>query len=182
MLEALPSILDRAALRSVCRLARANPDAALAAFIAVLAWGYGRNGYGPWRAEQALVTPRAGDYLHEAVVTAGRSGALAGYASLAQRSHRLPWFGPAFGTKFLAFCSDNRDKPALILDDLVSKWIARNAGIQLAPHRWSVSTYRRYLAVMHRWADALGHPAEAIELCIFSSESVRVGNQWATEI
>lgn len=182
MLEALPSILDRAVLRSVCHSATANPDAAITAFIAVLAWGYGRNGYGPWRAEQALAVPQAAEYLQEAVMASERAGALAGYASLAQRAHRLSYFGPAFGTKFLAFCSDERDRPPLILDDLVSKWIARNAGIELPPHRWSIPTYRRYLTVVYRWAAALGYPAEAIELCIFSSESARVGNQWAVEL
>ncbi len=181
MLEALPSILDRSTLRSACEAARETPDAAVDAFIAVLAWGYGRNGLGPWRAEQALMTPNAGAYLHEAAVTSAREGAVAGYASLAQHSHRLPRFGPAFGTKFLAFCSADHDKPALILDRLVSEWIARNTRIALDPGRWSVPTYQRYLAVMYRWADALGYPAEAIELCIFSSESIRRGNQWSTE-
>lgn len=180
MLQNLPPTLDRAALQPICSSATMSPEAAAAAFVAVLAWGYGRVGYGVWRAKQALSTPHAAEYLRDAAKSLQHEGALAGYATLAQRSHRLPYFGPAFGTKFLAFCSPAADpKPALILDVLVSKWLMRNAGLSVNPVPWDIETYGTYLGLMYRWSATLSAPPEALELCIFSAESTRVGNQWA---
>lgn len=155
-----------------------DPTAAEAAFIAVLAWGYAGVPYGSWRAQRALAADHAADHLHNAAVALAREGPLAGHSSLAKRSNRLPYFGPAFGTKFLAFCSSD-DRPALILDRLVSEWIGRNTGLALSPLQWNVSTYRTYLSSMHCWADDLAVSPEVVEQCIFSAESARVGNQWA---
>lgn len=177
-IEALPPLLDRAALRPVCSRAAEDPVAAEAAFIAVLAWGYGGVSYGPWRAQRALAPDRASERLHSAAVALAHEGPLAGYSNLAKRSNRLPYFGPAFGTKFLAFCSSD-ERPALILDRLVSNWIERNTGLALSPLQWKVSTYRTYLSTMQRWADDLAVSPEVVEQHIFSAESARVGNQWA---
>jgi hypothetical protein len=55
----------------------------------------------------------------------------------------LVGLGPAFGTKFLYFCSPPGGQPALILDRLMSRWLRDNAGLAVNEIRWSVSTYRR---------------------------------------
>jgi hypothetical protein len=92
---------------------------------------------------------------------------------------RLVGLGPAFGTKFLYFCSPPGDQPALILDRLMSRWLRDNAGLAFNEIRWSVSTYRRYLTTMYGWADELAVASDELEMCIFSEQAGLAGSQWA---
>jgi hypothetical protein len=84
---------------------------------------------------------------------------------------RLPYLGPAFGTKFLYFCSSTGGRPALILDRFVARWLRENVGLVLNEVRWSVSTYASYLKTMFGWADELGLTADELEACIFSTQA-----------
>ena len=93
-------------------------------------------------------------------------------------SARLPGLGPAFGTKFLYFCSPPGD-PALILDRLVADWLGEHAGLRLNQIRWSASTYLRYLTAMAGWADEMALPADKLEACIFMAAAADTGGQWA---
>jgi hypothetical protein len=61
---------------------------------------------------------------------------------------RLPYLGPAFGTKFLYFCSSAGGRPALTVDRLVARWLRENVGLVLNEVRWSVSTYASSLETM----------------------------------
>jgi hypothetical protein len=56
VLAALPDRLSRELVRQACRDAAGTPAAALDAFIAVMAWGYGRVGYGPYRVRRVLAS------------------------------------------------------------------------------------------------------------------------------
>ena len=177
MLAELPELLDRGAVRRACSDAAASPERAIAAFLSVMAWGYGKNGYGAWRAQKATAPPLAAEHLRSAVATLKESGPPAGYGSLA--AHRLPRFGPVFGTKFLAFCSPESHEPALILDRLVADQLERHARERMNVNVWCVRTYERYLRLMYDWASKLQLEPEALELCIFSAEARRLGNQFA---
>jgi hypothetical protein len=92
---------------------------------------------------------------------------------------RLPYLGPAFGTKFLYSCSSTGGRPALILDRLVARWLRENVGLVLNEVRWSVSTYASYLKTMFGWADELGLTADELEACIFSTQARPGDTQWA---
>jgi len=92
---------------------------------------------------------------------------------------RLPYLGPAFGTKFLYFCSSTGRRSALILDRLVARWLRENVGLAFNEVRWSVSTYTRYLATMVGWADVLALAADQLEVCIFSAQARLGDTQWA---
>jgi hypothetical protein len=92
---------------------------------------------------------------------------------------RLPGLGPAFGTKFLYFCSPPGTCPALILDRLVADWLSEHAGLRLNQIRWSASTYLRYLTAMSGWADEMALPADKLEVCIFMAAAADTGGQWA---
>jgi len=92
---------------------------------------------------------------------------------------RLPYLGPAFGTKFLYFCSSTGGRPALILDRLVARWLRENVGLVLNEVRWSVSTYASYLKTMFGWADELAVAADELEACIFSAQAGLVASHWA---
>ena len=119
--------------------------------------------------------------LQAAAGTAVEGRPVDGYACLGDHGiARLPHLGPAFGTKFLYFCSATSSQPALILDRLVARWLRENAGLPLNELRWSVSTYVRYLEIMFGWADELALAADELELCIFSTQAGGIGDsQWA---
>jgi len=54
MLAALPDQLSRPIVRRACTGAASGPAEAERAFLAVMAWGYGRVGYGPFRVQRML--------------------------------------------------------------------------------------------------------------------------------
>ena len=173
----LPHELDRHAVRAAVAGALARGDA-LAAVLPVMAWGYGRVGYGPHRVEQMLAPGEsvAAESSPEAASVAQRGDAVAAYCLLGG-SCRLDMLGPAFGTKFLYFVGGG----ALILDRLVADGLERVASIAITPTRWDDSAYSRYLEVVGRWADGLEVEPDVLEQVLFTAESTRTGNQWGEE-
>ena len=178
---ALPDRLTRPVVRDACQRAAESPAEARRAFLAVMAWGYGRVGYGPFRVRRLLDSaPDAGADLQAAASALKDSGPVAAYARLGDHGvARLAGLGPAFGTKFLCFCSPPGGQPALILDRLMSRWLRDNAGVAVNEVRWSVPTYRRYLTIMYGWAGELALASDELEMCIFSEQAALAGSQWA---
>jgi hypothetical protein len=146
-----------------------------------MAWGYGQVGYGPFRVRRLLdATPGADSQLQAAASKLLDGRPTEAYALLGDRGvPRLARLGPAFGTKFLYFCSPVGKPPALILDRLVALWLRENTGLALNETRWSVSTYERYLRTMFGWAAELDIVADELEACIFSDQAGLVRSQWA---
>jgi hypothetical protein len=178
---ALPDRLDRPAVCRVCVHAAVSPAAAERSFLAVMAWGYGSVGYGPFRVRRVLdAAPTAGAQLHTAAGTAAEGRPVEAYAYLGDHgTARLPHPGPAFGTKFLYFCSSGGTRPTLILDRLVARWLRQNTALVFNEIRWSASTYARYLETMFVWADELALAPDELEVCIFSRQAGLGGSQWA---
>lgn len=178
----LPNPLDRAALVSMCGGAVSDVRSAETAFVAVMVWGQGNNGYAQYRTTQILAnTPRSADRLLEVARTVQAGGAMDAYRRLGDDC-RLAGLGPAFGTKFLHFCQPPGQAPrALIFDKTVSEWIADNTGFELSPLNWSEATYSRYLRQMHDWAASLGCLPEDIEMCIFRAMARIRKSQWNSE-
>ena len=77
LLRALPTYLDRAAVRAVCVDASSDAPSAERALVAVMAWGQGENGYGPYRTREILSVEDASDRLWTAVRTLDADGPLA---------------------------------------------------------------------------------------------------------
>ena len=181
MFAALPDRLDRTAVRRACVRAAVSPADAERSFLAVMAWGYGRVGYGPFRVRRLLdAAPSVGAQLQAAASKVAEQRPVAAYACLGDHgTARLPHLGPAFGTKFLYFCSSPATRPALILDRLVARWLRENTDLVLNEVRWSVSSYARYLKTMFGWADELAVAADELEACIFSAQAGLVASQWA---
>lgn len=178
---ALPDRLTRPAVRHACLRAAASPADAERAFLAVMAWGYGRVGYGPFRVRRLFdATPDAGVQLQAAASKAADGRPIEAYTCLGDHGlPRLARLGPAFGTKFLYFCSPPCTRPALILDRLVARWLRNNTDLALNEARWSVTTYAHYLETMFGWADELAVAADELETCIFSMQAGLVASQWA---
>lgn len=106
-------------------------------------------------------------------------GPVAAYGRLA-RDCPMKYLGPAFGTKFLAFCQPaGQPVVALIQDELVSSWLARHGRPDLTSNGWSERTYAAYLSQIHAWAAELGCDAETVERLIFQAEADTRGNQWS---
>ena len=146
-----------------------------------MAWGYGRVGYGPFRVRRVLhAVSDAGPRLQAAASAAAQGHPVEAYSFLGDHgTARLPHLGPAFGTKFLYFCSSAERRPALILDRLVARWLRENVGLAFNELRWSVSTYARYLETTFDWADELDLAADELESCIFSKQAGLGDGQWA---
>lgn len=152
-------MLDREVVRLACSDAALDATRVDAAFVTVMAWGYGGVGYGPYRTRTMLAgTPRAGERLTRVARTLHGVGALAAYGALARLDEcGLAGLGPAFGTKYLYFCQPlPAATTALILDSLVAAWLRRETELRVKPLGWSVTTYRRYIEHMHDWAASLG--------------------------
>jgi Putative 8-oxoguanine DNA glycosylase OGG-like protein len=181
MFAALPEHLDRTAVRQACVHASVSQAEAERSFLAVMAWGYGRVGYGPFRVRRVLDAAAGADVRLQAAAGAAADGRPDdAYACLGDHgAARLPYLGPAFGTKFLYFCSPAGRRPALILDRLVSRWLRENVGLAFNEARWSVSTYTRYLETMVGWAGELALAADELEVCIFSAQARLGDTQWA---
>ncbi len=89
---------------------------------------------------------------------------------------RIPWFGPAFSTKFLYFAQGNTINPRhVILDQVVSRNLRRDAWPQAPTAGWWPETYERYCGLLERWADQASERlddsrpirADEIELTLF---------------
>lgn len=173
VLRALPDALDRAAVRSVCARAGESEKAAQQALLATLAWGYGWVGYGPHRADAMLLAPDAAKRLRAVAKIAENEGAIAAYRSLG-RENRIKGLGPAFGTKFIAFCQPEYVLPAaLIHDELVTAWLEANGRSDLRASTWAPRKYEAYLDQNVAWATELGVTPETLEYLIFQDEADR---------
>ncbi|WP_285320721.1 hypothetical protein [Pseudarthrobacter sp. lyk4-40-TYG-27] len=67
---------------------------------------------------------------------------------------RIPWFGPAFSTKFLYFAQGSAAQPRyVILDQVVAKNLRQDAWPQAPTAGWWPETYERYSRLLDRWAN-----------------------------
>lgn len=182
VLRALPDALDRTAVRDACAQAGASEAAAQHALLATLAWGYGWVGYGPHRADAMLLAPDAAKRLRAVAKISANEGAIAAYRSLG-RENRIKGLGPAFGTKFIAFCQPETVLPAaLIHDELVTAWLEANGRGDLRASTWAPRKYEAYLDQMEAWAKELRVTPETVEYLIFQDEADRrPRNQWASQ-
>jgi hypothetical protein len=178
----LPDLLDRDCVREACLRATDDPPAATAAFLAVMAWGFGSVGYGRFRTTAILTgTPDASVKLQSVAHTLVQEGPDGAYRRLARPADcQLRDLGPAFGTKFLYFCQPpGQAVTALILDQFVATWLARRTPLAVNPVPWSPSTYRRYLTHLHAWAGSMGCRPDELEYWMFRAIASERGSQWA---
>jgi hypothetical protein len=80
---ALPECLDRAAVRRACVRTAVSPADAEYSFFAVMAWGYGRVGYSPFRVRRVLdAAPDAAALLQAAATKVAQRRPIEAYACL----------------------------------------------------------------------------------------------------
>lgn len=178
--RALPAEINRMAVRGVCARAGVSEKAAQQALLATVVWGYGWVGYGPHRADAMLFAPDTAKRLRAVAKIVANEGAMAAYRSLG-RENRIKGLGPAFGTKYIAFCQPEGVLPAaLIHDELVTAWLEANGRADLRASTWAPRKYEAYLVQVQSWAKKLDVTPETVEYLIFQDEAdKRPGNQWA---
>lgn len=142
----------------------------------VNAWGFGSSGYGPWRTQQVLESERffpsarrALEILH----SDSPDAALSAYFHLNNKAHgRVPWWGPAFFTKFLTFADPANSvegverQGALILDRWMATAVRRIAAHTSFPNGgWTTPQYAYYLTLLSRLCEsaALGRSASPLD-------------------
>ena len=180
----LPDRVDRASVAAVCTHASESDEAPVRAFIATMTWGFGTVGYGPHRTRRILeATPDAARRLRELARVVTDSGPDNAYRRMCRDEDlRLKFLGPSFGTKYLHFCQPAEKRPrALILDAFVAGWLRDHCGVVLDPVPFDPPTWRRYLRLMHEWAQALGIDPEELEYCIFRAAAEERGSQWGKD-
>jgi hypothetical protein len=172
-LESVPDTVDR---EEATKHAAAVIDdsSAEAAFIAAMIWGYGRIGYGAYRARRVLLlNPEAGSRLAETARVARDHGPISAFQTL--RDARLKYLGVAFGTKYLYFCTRavrdrHGDRTAPILDTVVRQWLVTHADLRLRLNGWYEDEYVEYLGALSDWSAQLALPMDTIEELIFRSQ------------
>lgn len=175
LLEALPDRLDRSIVRQLVLEKPRTARGMFEAMLIVYAWGWSTTPVGVTRARSTVGArvKQLGSALLAAREAMQTGGPRDGYAAL-RGPHRIAGLGPSFGSKFLYFVSPE-DRRALILDQLVADWLAREASLSLSATRWSVRTYEAYLSTMNRWSSGLGIPGHQLEEIVFTEEATRRG-------
>jgi len=156
-------------------------------------WGYGPVGYGPWRTKRVLDSnEKAGERLAEVARTVAAGGGLEGFRNIAARP--LKHLGVAFGTKYLYFVSlaqpdgdETGSAIAPVLDDVVRRWMAANAGVRLRTHYWNEKDYERFLDLLDQWGTRLNLRRDEVEELIFRAQIGRDdsrlwGEKWAEKL
>ena len=171
-LKAFPGLLacNTVTRNALTQLGRTvGPDSSdedLRSFVQLVnAWGFGDAGYGPWRTHKVVQNDKFADSARRALEllrSDEEDAPVEAYFHLNNRSRgRLPWWGPAFFTKFLAFAdpasgSDTEySRPAaLILDRWMAVAVRAVSGRDGFPTAgWTTPEYAYYLAVMSRLGD-----------------------------
>lgn len=173
--NALPDQLDRAVVRADVLDKPLTDQGMFDAMIATYAWGWSVTRVGIARAARVLTAgpQQVGPALLGAREMLLAEGPLAGYWALA-RDNKISGLGPAFGTKFLYFCSAE-DARALILDRLMATWLAARTPLTITASRFTKRDYKSYLDKMSSWSEELETVAPQLEEIIFSDEARRRG-------
>ena len=178
----LPSEIDRAAVRAFCESSKYSIREK---FLAVMIWGYGDRGYGPYRVTQMLNQEHAKDVLNEVFNFCQSGNPKAAYDFL--RKNRIRILGPSYSSKFITFCTP-RDIGAPIYDSYISLWIESFAakdfeGIRTTSEVWNSKTYSHYWDWVKIHSESLQCYPDDIELVIFRDAEMKFsnGSKWANK-
>jgi hypothetical protein len=166
LISALPDEIDRGEVRRICNSKKYSVSQK---FLAVMVWGYGDRGYGPYRVTQMMEQHHAVEVLSEAFELCQRGDAKGAYEFLSKNRIRI--LGPSYGSKFITFCTP-RDIGAPIYDSLIAMWVKEFAakeflGVTTSSESWNLKTYSRYWDWVKEHADELECYPDEIELVLF---------------
>jgi hypothetical protein len=181
-IASLPEKIDRNAVRKICF---SKNRSVLQKFLAVMVWGYGDRGYGPYRVTQMLNQPHAESVLAHVYKLSQYGAPLEAYDYL--RNNRIRILGPSYGSKFISFCTP-RAVGAPIYDSLISYWVKSFAheefiGVSVSSENWNFATYSRYWSWIKEHADELDCFPDEVELVLFRDAERRFATKssWASK-
>ncbi|MEU9738493.1 hypothetical protein AB0E12_04760 [Micromonospora chersina] len=163
---------DVFAVAEAWRAGEAGPRQLLSA---VLMWGYGPIGYGPWRAARSLEGDPDGKRLVHALEglrapAPDEDDLRTAYQRLRDpKESRLPRLGPAFFTKLLYFAGYQRGasgRQPLILDSVVRRRLPVDAGVR-RESGWVSEEWLAYLGWAADQAHRRGIEADEVEMALF---------------
>ena len=165
-INSLPGEIDRSQVR---RIAHASEYSIIEKFLAVMVWGYGDRGYGPYRVTQMLIQPHAESTLSEVFDLAESGKPIEAYQFL--KANRIRILGPSYGSKFITFCTP-REVGAPIYDSYIALWVSRFAAsefsdVPITSENWNVKTYSRYWSWVKSHSESLDCYPDEIELILF---------------
>jgi len=177
----LKSEIDRA---EVNRVVASTKFGIREKFLAVMIWGYGNRGYGPYRVTKILSQSNSEAVLTQVYKLAQQGKPLEAYLYLSQ--NRLKQLGPSYGSKFLSFCTP-REIGAPIYDSLVARWVSDYAADDFADvstnsANWSLKTYTRYLEWITEHAKVLDSYSDEIEHVLFQAAEQEYSRTRAKQI
>lgn len=180
--DVLPSEIDRGKLRSICQDFRYD---IIQKFLAVMVWGYGDRGYGPYRVSKMLAEVHATSVLQNAHALCRKGLPKEAYEYMAL--NRIKNLGPSFGTKFLSFCTP-KEVGAPILDSYVGMWLKEFApidfeGVSLSYQNWNPKTYFRYWEWIKLHSEVFSCDPEDVELVIYrhAEKQFSTNSKWANK-
>jgi hypothetical protein len=176
----LPSEIDRAAVRAICESTKYSIREK---FLAVMVWGYGDRGYGPYRVTQMLNQEHAEEVLAEVFDICQNGDPKSAYEYL--RKNRIRILGPSYSSKFMTFCTP-RQIGAPIYDSYIALWVEAFAahdfeGVKTSAEVWNSKTYSRYWDWIKEHSDQLNCFPDDIELVLFRDAEAKFskGSNWS---
>jgi hypothetical protein len=165
-ISALPDEIDRDAVRKICN---SEKYSIREKFLAVMIWGYGDRGYGPYRVTQMLSQGHAEGVLTEVFEICHKGDPKSAYDFL--RKNRIRILGPSYSSKFITFCTP-RNVGAPIYDSYIALWVDAFAeedfaGVPTTSEVWNSKTYARYWDWVKEHSEALNCFPDEIELVLF---------------
>jgi len=159
-----------------------DPVGATHTYVAAAVWGTGTQARGVVRRCRPFVdmSPSDGDPVGTPLAAAvgllldRDGGPVAAYDALHSNGQfRVPYIGPAFGTKVLYFSGFDRvvgRRQPLILDRFVAAALNHLCGFDwpTTDGGWTTEQYAAYLHIAHTWADEWGCRPDVVERVLFS--------------
>lgn len=145
-------------------------------FIAVMAWGLGKDNRGPDKAGKILLQASTEKVIDTVVTATRQGGACAGYGTYYTSGNKLKHLDIAFVTKLLYFAGYKfqREQRPLIYDSLVSAAITRLPTAPLLPAigdpgvKVTTVAYRRYCQWAEDTAAEHGTEPAVVEWALFA--------------
>ena len=165
-ISTLPDEIDRDAVRKICN---SKKYSVREKFLAVMVWGYGDRGYGPYRVTQMMNQGNVEAVLTKVYEISQSGDPKGAYDFL--RKNRIRILGPSYGSKFITFCTP-REVGAPIYDSLIAFWVSEFAkkdflGVTTSSATWNLKTYSRYWDWIKEHSDEFECYPDEIELVLF---------------
>jgi len=176
----LPDKIDRENVRRICDSIKYTTRQK---FLAVMVWGYGDRGYGPYRVSKMLGQEQAERILSQTYEIC-RSGDPKGAYDFLSRN-RIRTLGPSFGSKFIAF-STPREIGAPIYDSYIAMWVKKYAesefaGVPTSSESWNLKTYSFYWEWIKKHSIHFNCFPDEVELVLFrdAEKEFSKASSWA---